>query len=165
MLFGTKAFTVAGQTFIPNPSAFSLDDTTISADGPAVTASETIISLGQNGALKTGSSTFSLPRLSDKSPKEAYTVAGQIFTPNPSAFAIAGTTISASGAAVKIDGSIVSLGQNGALKIDSSMIPLPSPADTYPGKANIAAGQTFTPDPIAFSIAGTIISRRPRRHN
>lgn len=156
--FATEVFSVAGQTFTPNPSAFSIDGTTISANGPAVTISGTIISLGQNGALKIGSSTISLPSLSETRPNRVYTVAGQTFTPNPLAFSIAGTTISAGGPAVTISGTRISLGENGALEIGSSTISLPGPSDPHPSKVYTVAGQTFTPNPSAFPIAGTVVS-------
>lgn len=156
--FAEEAFTVAGQTFAPNPSAFSIAGTTISADGPAVTISGTIISLGQHGALKIGSSTISLPTSSDSFPSEVYTVAGQTFTPNPSAFPIAGTTISAGGPAVTVDGTIISLGQSGGLAIGSSTVDLSASLYNSVGQAYTVAGQVFTPNPTAFPIAGTTIS-------
>ena len=149
----TKAFTVAGQTFTPNPSAFSIAGTTISADGPAVTIGGTIVSLGQHGALKIGSSTINLPTPSDTFPSKVYTVAGQTFTPNPSAF-----PISAGGPAVTVDGKIFSLDQSGSLVIDSSTVDLLSPLYNSVGQAYTVAGQVFTPNPSAFSVAGTTIS-------
>ena len=147
----TPVLAVAGQTFTPNPSAFSIAGTTISADGPAVTISGTIISLGPNGALAIGSSTVDISTLS-YTPRKAYTVAGQLFTPNPSAFSIAGTSISAGGPAVTLDGTTVSLDQSGELAIGSSTI------DLFPSKIYTVAGQTFTPNPSFFAIAGTTIS-------
>ena len=154
----TKAFTMAGQTFTPNPSAFSIAGTTILADGPAVNIGGTIISLGQNGALKIGSTTINLPTPSIDFPSKVYTVAGQTFTPNPSGFPIAGTTISAGGPAVTVDGTIISLGQSGTLAIGSSTIDLPTPSYNSFGQAYTVAGQVFTPNPSAFSIAGTTVS-------
>ena len=120
----TRAFTVAGQTFTPNPSAFSIAGTTISANGPAVTISGTVISLGHAGVLTIGSSTISLPTPSDPPLSRVYTVAGQTFTPNPSAFSIAGTTVSAGGSAVTVGGTIISLQPSGTLLIGSSTIQL-----------------------------------------
>ena len=120
----TPVLTVAGQTFTPNPSAFSIVGTTISADGPAVTISGIIISLGQHGALKIGSSTINLLTPSNIFPSKVYTVAGQVFTPNPSAFSIAGTTISAGGPAATVGGTVISLEPSGILVIGSSTIPL-----------------------------------------
>lgn len=120
----TPVLAVAGQTFTPNPSAFSIAGTTISADGPAVTISGTVVSLGQHGVLKIGSSTINLPTASDILPSKVYTVAGQVFTPNPSAFSIAGTTISAEGPAATVGGTVISLELSGTLVIGSSTIPL-----------------------------------------
>ena len=156
--FATKAFTVAGQAFTPNPSAFSIAGTTISADGPAVTISRTIVSLGQNGALGIGSSTISLPPLLETTPNKVYTVAGQTFTPNPSAFPVAGTIVSAGGPAATVDGTLISLDPSGALAIGSSTINLPSLSDPSPNKVYTVAGHTFTPNPSAFPIAGTVLS-------
>ena len=119
-----EAFTVAGQTFTPNPSIFSIAGTTISADGPAITISGITIDLGQHGALKIGSSTINLPTPSNIFPSKVYTVAGQVFTPNPFAFSIAGTTISAGGPAATVGGAVVSLESSGNLVIVSSTIPL-----------------------------------------
>ena len=130
----TSVYTVAGQSFTPNPFAFSIAGTTISAGGPAITVAGTLVSLGQSGALAIDGTTISLqtpsPTISADSP---FTVAGQTFTPDPSAFSIAGTVISAGGSAVTIAGTIISLEPSGTLIIGSSTIPLfasrtPSPA-------------------------------------
>ena len=115
--------TVGGQTFTPNPSAFSAAGTTTSAGGPAITVNRTIISLGQSGALAIGSSTVNIP-LQSYIPSEVYTIAGQTFTPNPSAFFIANTTISPDGPAATINRTIISLRPSRTLIIGSSTIPL-----------------------------------------
>lgn len=158
MPFAPEAFTVAGQTFTPNPSAFAIAGTTVSADGPAITVSGTIVSLGQSGALRIGSSTIFLASPPDPAPSKVYTVAGQKFTPNPSAFPIANSIVSAGGPAVTVDGTIISLGHSGALAIGSSTINLPIQLHTPYNKAYTIAGQTFTPNPSAFPIANTTIS-------
>ena len=155
LLSPQPVFTIGAQTFTADPSAFSIAGTTLSADGPAVTISGTIISLGQNGALEIGSSTISLPTPSNLSPTQVYTAAGQTFTPNLSAFPIDGTIVSAGGPAATIHGTIISLGQKGALQIGSSTISLPTGP---PGKVYTVAGQTFTPNPSTFPIDGTIVS-------
>lgn len=150
---------VAGQTFTPNPSAFSIAGTIVLAGGPAVTVGGTVVSLGQSGALAIGSSTISLTTpLSNPLAAEAFTVAGQTFTPNPTYFSIAGTSISADGPAITISGTVISLGQHGTLKIGSSTINLPTPLESFPGKVYTVAGELFTPNPTAFPIAGTTIS-------
>ena len=153
----TSILTVADQNFTPNPSAFSIAGTTISAGGSAVTISGTVISLGQWGALAIGSSTIDLSSPSDSYPGKVYTVAGQTFTPNPFAFSIAGTTVYAGGPAVTVDGTIISLGQSGAMAIGSSTVDLPALPYTA-SRVYKVAGQAFTPNPSAFSIDGTTIS-------
>ena len=131
-IYPSETYTVAGQKFAPNPSAFSIAGTTISAGGPAVTVDGTVVSLGQSGALGIGSSTFDLPPLS-YTPNKAYTVASQTFTPNPSAFPIANTIISAGGPAATVDGTIISLQASGILLIGSSTISLlKTPPPTFP---------------------------------
>ena len=153
----TEMFTVADQTVTSNPSVSPIDGTTILVDGPAAIISGIVVSLGQNGVLEIGSSTVSLLTPSDIYPSKTYTVASQTFVPNPSAFSIASTTISAGGPAVTVDGTVVSLGQSGALGIGSSTFDLP-PQSYTPSKTYTVAGQTFTPNPSAFSIANTVIS-------
>lgn len=138
----TPVLAVAGQTFSPNPLAFSVAGIIVSAGGPAVTVDGTAISLDHSGALAIGSTTISLATPPSKPfATKAFTVAGQTFTPNPSAFSIAGTTISADGPAVTIGG-----------------IDLSSPLYNSVGQAYTVAGQVFTPNPSAFSVAGMTIS-------
>ena len=119
----TPVLAMAGQTFTPNLSAFFIAGTIVSIGGPAVIVDGTIISLGQSGALAIGSSTIDLPTSFYNSFGQAYTVAGQIFTPSPSAFSVAGTTISAGGSAVTVGGTIISLEPSGILIIGSNTIP------------------------------------------
>ena len=128
-----SVFTIGSQTFTANPSAFSIAGTAVSVNGPPVTISGTTISLGPNGALQIDTSTISLPTPSDPSPSKVYTAAGQPFTPNPSAFPIDGTVVSAGGPAATVHRTIISLGQNGALQVGSSTIPLPTdpPSKVY----------------------------------
>ena len=154
----TTVSVAAGQTFIPNPSAFSIAGTTISPDGPAITVSGTVVSLDHSGALRIDNSITSLASPPDPPPSKVYTIAGKIFTPNPSAFSIANSIVSAGGPAATIDGTIISLGQSGALVIGSSTVNLPTQFHTPYNKAYTIAGQTFTPNPSAFSIASTTIS-------
>lgn len=120
----TAPVTVAGQTFTPNPTAFSIAGTTISVGGPAVTIAGTIISLQPSGTLIVGSSTIPLLATSTPPPENVLSIAGQTFTPNPTAFSIAGTKISAGGPAVTVDGTMISLQPSGTLIVGSSTIPL-----------------------------------------
>lgn len=126
-------FTIAGQTFTPNPSAFSIAGTTILAGGSPITLAGSIISLGQSGALVVGSSTVLLPTpTSTLLAITPVTLAGQTFTPNPSTFSIAGTTISAGGPAVTVAGTVVTLRPSGTLIVGSSTIPLLAPQTDSP---------------------------------
>lgn len=154
-------FAVAGQTFTPNPSTFSIAGTTISAGGPAVTVEGTIISLGQSGELAIGSSTINIPSPS-YTLGEVYTVAGQMFTPNPSAFSIAGTTISADGPAATIDGTIVSLGPSGNLVIGSSTTPLltsPISSDVNINGFDVQAHSSFVVvDGVTLNVAASSVA-------
>lgn len=161
--FATKAFTVAGQTFTPNPLAFPIAGTTLSAGGPAVTVSGTVISLGPSGALAIGSSTVAL--------LPTYTVAGQTFTLLSSAVAIAGTTISAGGPAATIDGTIISVQPSGTLIVGSSTIPLLIPQSTFSSDVNIDGfdvelkptfavvdGVMVSPGAAGVTISGEVVS-------
>ena len=138
---------VAGQIFTPNPSIFSIAGTMISAGNSAITFDGTAVSLDESGALAIGSTTITLTNPSPThSATEVFTVAGQTFTPNPSVFPIDGTSISVGGPAATISGTVISLGQNGVLKIGSSTVSLLTPSDIYPSKTYTVAGQTFTPN-------------------
>ena len=55
-----SVFTIAGQVFTANPTAFSIHGTTISAGGPGVTISGTPVSLEASGVLDVGNSTITL---------------------------------------------------------------------------------------------------------
>ena len=128
---GDNAHIVDGTTvsldqsglLVIDSSAFQIDGTIVSEGGPGATIDGTIISLGQSGALVIGSSTVRLPTLSD-TPSNVYTVAGQKFTPKPSAFIIAGTQISEGCQLYTYEATTVSLEPSGTLPVGSSTIPL-----------------------------------------
>lgn len=155
-----SVFTVGTQTFTANPTGFTFNGATISPGAAAQTVDGTVLSLGYSGALAIGTSTYSLPTPSSNDPAiSPFIIAGQTFTPNPSAFSIAGTMILAGGSPITLAGTIISLGQSGALVIGSSTVLLPTPTSTLLAITPITlAGQIFTPNPSAFSIAGTTIS-------
>ena len=113
--------TIDAQTFTANPTGFKVNDAAITPGGAAHTVNGTIISLDQSGVLVVGSSTVSLTNLATAS---VLAVAGQTFTPNPSAFSIAGTIVSAGGPAVTVSGTTISLQPSGTLLIGSSTIQL-----------------------------------------
>ena len=80
-------FTVGTRSFIANPTGFVLDGATITPGAVAQTVDDTVISLGRSGALTLGSTTISLQSPSPTpTTTTAFAVAGQKFTPSPSAF-------------------------------------------------------------------------------
>ena len=128
--------TVGGQVFTPNPTGFSIAGTTISANGPGASISGTPINLGPSGSLVVGTSSTVLSSPATAPP---LTVGGQAFTPNPTEFSIAGTTISAGGAGVTISGTPVSLGPSGSLAIGTSTTVIPTPGATSSGNSSTGA--------------------------
>ena len=155
--FAAKAFTIGDQIFTPNPSAFSIAGTTVSAGGPAATISGTVISLGQSGVLAIGSSSINLPTPS-YTPGEAYTIAGQPFTPNPTAFTLAGTTISAGGPPATLNGTTISLDPSGTLLLGSSTIPLLLPSPTAFAAATTIDGFAIQAEPSFAVVDGITVS-------
>ncbi|KAL9607809.1 MAG: hypothetical protein Q9167_007314 [Letrouitia subvulpina] len=136
---------VAGQVFTPNPAAFPIANTALSRGGPGVTLSGTLVSLGPSG-LVVGNTNFPLAA-ELRATQSPLTVAGQIFTPNPSAFAVAGTTLSLGGPGITISQTPLSLGASGLL-IGSSTLSLGT---------SISANLVDTPS--VFSIAGNVVTR------
>lgn len=165
----SSVFVVAGQTITPNSAAFSIAGTTISAGGPAATVDGTVVSLGTSGALAIGSSTYSVPISTPALfANSAIIIAGQTVTPNPSAFPIGGTSISAGGPGVTINGTVVSLHPSGILAIGLSTLALSLPLSSiyYTDGLNVQAGSsnavvdgvTLTPGASGASINGTVVS-------
>ena len=148
-------FAAGAQTFTANPTGFKVNGATVAPGGTAQMIDKTIISLDKSGVLAIGGSTVSL---ANPLATPVLAVAGQTFTPYPSAFAIAGIIISAGGRAVIVDGTVISLGQSGALAIDSTTIDLSTSLYNFFGQAYTVAGQVFTPNPSAFLVADTTIS-------
>ncbi|KAL9039710.1 MAG: hypothetical protein Q9214_004769 [Letrouitia sp. 1 TL-2023] len=135
---------VAGQVFTPNPTGFPIADTALSQGGPGVTLSGTPVSLGPSG-LVVGKTT--LPLATEfRATQAPLKVGGQIFTPNPSRFPIAGTILSLGGPGITISQTPVSLGASGLL-IGFSTLPL-----------DISNSANFANTPSVFSIAGNVIT-------
>lgn len=80
------------------------------------------------------------------------TVAGQVFTANPTGFVVDGHTLLQDGSAITLSGTVVSLGPSG-LQVGSSTIPLTSSQNTA-GLQSVftIAGQTFTANPTGFAV-------------
>ena len=109
----TTAFTVAGQPFTPNPSAFSIAGTTIFAGGPTVTVAGTVISLQSSGTLILGSSTIPLLASRTASPP-VLNINGFSVEAQSSLAIVDGVTIRPGAADVTVDGTNVSLEAGGS---------------------------------------------------
>ena len=157
-------FTFGGQVFTPHPAGFSIDGTTISAGGPGVTIAGTAIQLESSKILKIGTSLISMSNtaiLDDDLHLGAYSVGGQVFTPNWIAFPIAGITISAEGPGVTIAGTPIRLEASGLLRIGTSMASIANIASTtgLSWLATYTVGtEILTPNPTTFAVTGTTIS-------
>ena len=94
------AYSVGGQVFTPKWIAFPIAGITISAEGPGVTIAGTPIRLEASGLLRIGTSMASIANIASTTGLSwlaTYTVGTEILTPNPTTFAVTGTTISAGG--------------------------------------------------------------------
>ena len=157
-------FTFRGQVFTPHAAGFSIDGTTISAGGRGVTIAGTAIQLESSGILKIGTSLISMSNtaiLNNDFQLAAYSVGGQVFTPNWIAFPIAGTTISAESPGVTIAGIPIRLEASRILKIGTSIASIANPASTI-GHSWLATDtmgtEVFTPNLTTFAVTGTTIS-------
>ena len=126
-----SVFTIGTQPFTANPTGFVLNGATISPGSAAEIVDGTKVSPAYSGALAIGSSTISLATPSFNPPAiSPFTIAGQTFTPNPTAFLIDGTTISAGGPAITVAGTIISLKPSGVLIVGPSTTSLSTPSLT-----------------------------------
>lgn len=147
----SSVFLVAGQSFTANPTGFFIDGTDLLPNGPAVTVSGTLVSLGASGTIigtRTVPSPSNLPSFS------VFSVGGQTFTANPTGFPIDGTSILPNGPAVTIAGTPVSLDASGIV-IGTKTITLPS-VSLLPFLK--VAGTTFTANPTGFLLGSATIS-------
>ena len=182
-------YNVGGQTITANPTAISLQGTALQPGDPPIEISGTPVSLQPSGGLVIGDHTVPaiLPSESpayagDRASAPVYSVGDQIVTANPTAIAVAGSTILPGGPGVTIGGTLISLPQSGGLLIGESTVPVqftspyPVPEDSAPsapvytvgGKIFTASadaisidGTTITPGGSAFTVAGTPVSLGP----
>lgn len=168
--------TIAGQQIqlAPNGNVILPGGMTVSAGGSTTTISGTPVSLLPNGAgVVIGTSTVALPvGVASSLPA----VAGQQLQTGPNGNVIIPgvTTLTPSGAAATISGTVISVASNGgSVVVGSSTIPLartanPLPSITFGGStvtANsqsqlVIAGQTLSPGSV-ITVSGTPISLAP----
>ena len=165
-------YNVGGHTITANPTAIPLKGTTLLAGDSAITISGTPVSLQPSGALVIGDSTVPVVP-TDAGPASAgvqalapvYTVGNLVVTANPTAIAVAGTTIIPGGSGVTIAGTAVSVPQSGGLVIGSSTVQV-QPTSLNPASGvnsplapvYTVGGNVFTASPDAISIGGTTIT-------
>ncbi|KAL9070670.1 MAG: hypothetical protein Q9161_004724 [Pseudevernia consocians] len=131
----TTILVVAGQTFTPNPSVFSIGSSIVSIDGAAVTVDETTISLQPSGTLVVGSST--IPLLASQVSSDV-TIDGYDVKAQSSLVVVEGITLNAAAAGFVISEQVVSLEAGGkTLDIGTGRFALPTGAAS--GSVNVQA--------------------------
>ena len=155
-------FTLGNQVFTPHPAGFPIDGATISAGGQGLTIAGTAIQLESSGILKIGTSVVSMGNtaiVGDDLQLAAYSVGGQVFTPNGIAFRIAGTTIAAGGPGVTISGTPIRLETSGILKIGTSATSIANVASKTAHFRLASMGtDIFTPNPTASAVQNSAVS-------
>lgn len=147
----SSVFLIAGQSFTAKPTGFFIDGTDLLPNGPAVTVSGTLVSLGASGTII---GTRTVPSPSNSPSFSVFSAGGQTFTANPTGFPIDGTSILPNGPAVTIAGTPVSLDASGIV-IGTKTITLPS-VSLLPFLK--VAGTTFTANPTGFLLGSATIS-------
>jgi len=133
---------------IDSTGGYVVEGYTLSPGQPAITISGTIVSLGPS-SLVFGTQTYALttPSRDILTPGAVITAAGQTFTPNPTGFAVAGTTLREGGPAITISGTPIYLGPSG-LVIGTSQT-------TFQFMATSPFPITFATDGFTFAAAPT----------
>lgn len=139
--------TVAGETFLANPTGFLVGNVTVSPNGAPVTISGIPISLGSS-AIVIGTSTLSLP-----AEPSVLTVDSQRFTVNPSGFFVGGTEIHRGGSPITVSGTPISLGDS-AIIVSSSTVSIASVTNGLGPAILSGLGFTTIPTPTAGAAAG-----------
>ncbi|KAL9125767.1 MAG: hypothetical protein Q9175_008023, partial [Cornicularia normoerica] len=129
----------------------------LSAGGSAAVYSGTTYSaLPSNAGIvaagPSGSSTLAIPTIPPTATQSMYTAAGATFTPQPSGFAIGGTSLAPGGQALTTSGTVIGLGTSGTFIVASSTIILPSQS------VFTAAGAAFTAQATGFELGTTSLS-------
>ena len=146
-----SALTIGGQTFTPSPSGFTVDGQSVQPGANAITVDGARLSLGASGQLVFGSSTTSLPAITAGPATPMVTVGGQTFLAKSAGFAIGSQTLTPGGAAVTVDGTVVSLGPSGKLVVGGQTTTLPSGG----GGVEETVGGVVVDAPIATGSSGS----------
>jgi len=154
-LTSAPSFTAAGQTFTSiNNNQLVVQGSTLNENGPAETIAGHVLSYGSQG-LVVDSAAIAVPTItSAASSFKAITAAGQTFIPIDNSEVVdEGTTLSARGLAMTVDGTVVSMASAG-LVVGSSTIPLTTMGVTDSSGGAVATlgpgqGQGPAPGPSA----------------
>ncbi|KAL8740219.1 MAG: hypothetical protein Q9190_007052 [Brigantiaea leucoxantha] len=146
------ALPIGTPEFIASPLLFSTAGDSISPDGPELTGTNFpgLTRLSRSSPGKTNA-----PFAGQQPSPRPFTVAGNVFTPNLQASSIAGTTISPGGPGLAMADTPSSSGLS-RLPLGKSVTPI-APSSFV--QLHTVAGNTFTPNPSVFPIAGTAVSR------
>ena len=139
--------TVAGETFLANPTGFLVGNVTVSPNGAPVTISGTPISLGSS-AIVIGTSTLSLP-----AEHSVLTVDSQKLTVNPSGFFVGGTELHRGGSPITVSGTPISLGDSDII-VGSSTVSIASVTNGLGPAILSGLGFTTIPTTTAGAAAG-----------
>lgn len=153
---------VGDESFIPKPEGFNVGGTVVQPGGPAIILAGTPVSLAPSGTLYLGDSTIQVVQAVPTEAaqhRQLLNIGGQQFVANPTGFAVAGQSVKPGGPAVNIAGTPVSLAQNSALFVGSSVIHLDSAdagpvTSTAPQNVVNIGGEPFVAYPTGFAIAG-----------
>lgn len=150
--------TIAGQTLIAEPSKIIVAVITLLPGAPRVSNSGTPVSLAPSGTLSINNSPTPIAETAPRTPNPILTVAGQVFTANPTGFVVAGSYITPGGPAQHISGTPISFDSSGVIYIGDSTTILPA-MQTEPASAVILAvgGRLFTASPSGFNLGKSII--------
>lgn len=149
--------TIAGHAITANPTAVAIAGTAINPGDPAVSIGGTRIALNNAGSLILNSKT--IPLASGPPLPETLTtmIANQPITANPTAVAMAGTTLRPGDPAATIGGTQVALNTAGSLILGSKIISLASDPPFPETFTTNIADQPVTANPTAVTIAGTTL--------
>lgn len=133
---------IAGQTFIANPTGFTIDGKLLSPGGPAITISGTQISLGSS-QIQIGTQNFLLTSPLSATGPSVLTIGSKMFTANPSGLSIGGAELYSGGPRITISGTPMSLG-SAVIVIGTSIVSIPQSSNPTGLDPSIRSGSGFS---------------------
>ena len=149
--------TIAGHAITAQPTAVAIAGTTTNPGDPAATIGGTEIALNNAGSLILNSKTIPLAPGPPAPATLTTVIANQPIIANPTAIAVAGTTLKPGDPATTIDGTRVALNTAGSLILGSKIIPLVSDPALPETFTTTIADQALTANPTAIAVAGTTL--------